>query len=150
MNDRDLELLRKLPSERASDDFAETVLRRARGMAAATRESSHEGWRGRRLALVAGALVLAVAATLSFWVLRAHSRVERRRAALAELERIRKDQRVVARQIALLGKSPEPTIVYLGGDRDHDFVVDVSRLVEWARESNKSAGPNQSQSPTNL
>jgi len=100
--------------------------------------------------VVASALVLALAAALSFWGLREHNRAERQRAALAELEQIRKDQRVVARQIARLGKSPEPTIVYLGGDQDHDFIVDVSRLVEWARESNKPAGPNRSQSPTNL
>lgn len=150
MNDRDLEILRRLPKEWASEDFTETVLRRAERMVTARREPAWAAWRGHRWAFLVGALALVLAVVLSSWGLRAHSRNEKRRAALAELEQIRKDQRVVARQIARLGKSPEPTIVYLGGDQDHDFVVDVSRLVEWAREAKKSTGPGQSQSPTNL
>ncbi len=149
MKDNDLELLRQLPKVRASAGFAETVVERAREMERAGGNGAGVQWRRPRWALAASVAVVLTAVAI-FWGAQWHVRNERRRAALAELERIRDEQRQVARQISNLRQAPEPTIVYLGGDQNHDFVLDVGRLVEWAREAKKSAGPSQNQSPTNL
>lgn len=150
MKGDDLELLRQLPKERASAGFTEAVLSRAWEMERAARKSAGGSSSRPRWILAAGALVLILAVGFSVWGLRVHSRNDRRRAALVELEQIRSEQRTVARQIDRLRSSAAPTIVYLGGDRDHDFVLDVGRLVQWARETKKSAGSIEGQSPTNL
>lgn len=148
MSDRELDFLRKLPRERASEGFTEAILLRARDLAAAPGGSRTKARRRARWALAACALLLAVTSLATFWGHRTHVRAERRRAARAELARIRSEQRQVARQIRSLRRSAEPTIVYLGSDRDHDFVVDVGRLVEWARGSTAATaaghGPSQS------
>ncbi|HKI87258.1 MAG TPA: hypothetical protein VKA53_11005 [Thermoanaerobaculia bacterium] len=148
MSNQDLEILRNLAREQASEGFTEAVLLRARNVAALPGRSRTTVRRGLRWALATCALVLALSSVAAFLGHRARHQTEHRRSALAELARIKSEQRQVARQIRSLRRAAEPTIVYLGGDRDHDFVVDVGRLVDWARDAKTRTGGHDRVQPS--
>lgn len=128
------ELLRELPRERARTGFTARVVRKLDAP-----EAGRPALRWRPAAALTAALLLAVA--LSAGLL--HERkAESVRTAEAKqlLEEIRAEHGRLAREVEEI---TEPPVIYLGGDEDVDFVVDLSRVPEAGGEIQPAAYQNQ-------
>lgn len=109
-------LLRGLPREKASTGFTDQVMNRLD-------ETRHPFWARPRLAF-AGSLVLILATWIGVgqWQARQDAQVNTRMHTLrAEIQQAQKD--------ILLLKDLAP-ILYLGGDKGVDFVLDLRQLVQ--------------------
>lgn len=127
------ELLRELPRERARTGFTARVVRKLDAP-----EAGRPALRWRPVAALTAALF--AAAALSSGLL--HERAESVRAAEARqlLEEIRAEHGRLAREVEEMS---EPPVIYLGGDEDVDFVVDLSRVPEAGGEIRPAAYQNQ-------
>lgn len=123
LDDRRLNaLLASLAGERAQPGFAARVLARLD-----ERPRPRAGWL--RIAAVTGvAAGLAVlVAGVSLYRISDERRLAEVRRALSE---IRSEHRALAAEIERLPSSPEPNVIYLGGDDQADYFVDLSRVDE--------------------
>jgi hypothetical protein len=118
------ELLRELPRERARNGFTARVLQRLDA-----EEAGRPVLRWRPAAAFAAAVLAAVAIPAGLLMDRAADR-ERSRAAEARqiLEEIRAEHGRLERELEDL--SEETPVIYLGGDENVDFVLDLRRVPE--------------------
>jgi hypothetical protein len=120
------ELFRALPTERASEDFNERLLARLDTAAPARRGGSGWVW-------AAGGAALLLLVPLSGKLLAPARRVEPGEARLL-LNQIQSEHRQLERELQALrqlqSEQPEQLepVLYLGGDDDVDYVVDLERV----------------------
>jgi hypothetical protein len=117
------ELLRELPRERARNGFTARVLERLDAG-----EAGRPALFWRPVAAFAAAILAAVAIPAGLLMDRAADR-ERIRAAEARqiLEEIRAEHGRLERELEEIS---EPPVLYLGGDENVDFVLDLRRVPE--------------------
>jgi hypothetical protein len=115
------ELLRELPRERARTGFTARVVQKLDA-----REAGRPALRWRPVAALTAALL--VAAALSAGLLQKRQAETVRTAEARQLlEEIRAEHGRLAREVEEIS---EPPVIYLGGDEDVDFVVDLSQVPE--------------------
>lgn len=126
LDDRRLsDLLGSLPRERARPGFASRTVARL--------DERPRRRAGRlRIAVVAGAAgvvagLAALVGGLSLYRSSEERRIADVRRALSE---IRSEHRALAAEIERLHVTPEPNVIYLGGDDQADYFVDLSRVGE--------------------
>jgi hypothetical protein len=122
LDDRRLStLLRSLPRERARAGFGARVVARLD-----ERPRRRAGWLA--ISAVTASLAILVGTVLGFRSFAEQRRVNEVRRALAE---IRNEHRALAAEIERLPTTdPEPNRVYLGGDDQADYFVDLTRVDE--------------------
>jgi len=113
-------LLRSLPRERARAGFASRVAARLD-----ERPRRNTGWLV--TSSVAAGLAILVVSVLGFRSLDEQRKVAEARRALAE---IRSEHRALAAEIEKLPVDREPGVLYLGGDDQADYFVDLARVNE--------------------
>ena len=112
-------LLKSLPREKASAGFTERVMSRLD-----EKDQKRLFWGAPRLALAAGSLMMVIAVWIgmSQWQSQQDAQVDSRIQTLkSEIQQAQKD--------ILLLKEIAP-ILYLGGDKEVDFVLDLRHLVQ--------------------
>jgi hypothetical protein len=115
------ELLRELPREHARTGFTARVVQKLDAP-----ETGRPALRWRPAAALTAALLLAVA--LSAGLLHERKAESVRTAEARQLlQEIRAEHGRLAREVEEMS---EPPVIYLGGDEDVDFVVDLSRVPE--------------------
>ncbi len=121
LDDRRLSaLLRALPRERARSGFGARVIARLD-----ERPRRRAGWLV--TSSVAAALAVLVVTVLGFRSLDEQRKVAEARRALAE---IRSEHRALAEEIERLPVDRDPGVLYLGGDDQADYFVDLTRVDE--------------------
>lgn len=113
-------LLASLPRERAGTGFSSRVMGRLD-----ERPRRRAGWLV--TSSVAAGLAVLVVAVIGFRSLHEQRRVAEARRALAE---IRSEHRALAEEIGKLPVDREPSVLYLGGDDQADYFVDLTRVDE--------------------
>lgn len=127
------ELLRELPRERARTGFTARVVRSLDAP-----EAGRPALRWRPAAALTAALL--AAAALSAGLLERRAESVRAAEARQLLEEIRAEHGRLAREVEEIS---EPPVIYLGGDEDVDFVVDLSRVPEAGGAVQAAAYSNQ-------